>query len=127
MGPIASWLMSMPQERNVEAARDNTTDLGQQRDLAVEARRDFTRDLVANHGVGEAALGLTMPVVAAAEQVGKAAMATPVIGPFAEKALRAFGLYNGSRAGFSAEHALPTVGATFTGALQGLQDRGMFR
>jgi hypothetical protein len=68
--------------------------------------------------------GVALAAMAPLEQVGKAAIATPGIGPIAETVLKGLGLYEGSRSGF--HNPAATIGGTWAGALQGLNDRGLF-
>jgi hypothetical protein len=113
MGPIGRFFAGLPQDdfNAVRAAREVPG--ADQARLAVEDRRAFSREFVRENPVlGPLAIGILAP----AEQVAKAAMS---LVPTAEAAPRVLG-----RSGFS--NPLESVGAAYTGALQGLNDRGLF-
>jgi len=125
MGPLLyKWLDKQPQGMLWEVQRDRKalpSSDPQQQKLALEDRRAFSRDLMQDN----IPMGVFNAVVAApAEQVAKAAIAAPGVGPYAEKMLRSIGLYGGSRSGYF--EPMANIGASMTGALQGLDDRGLF-
>lgn len=124
IGPmLKQFLDSMPQTDFASLVKERDAAAGnlpEQQRLSIEERRALTREAMREDPLAGTALAVMAPL----EQVGKGMMAAPVVGPYAEKLLKAAGLYEGSRSGFHNPGA--TIGGTWTGALQGLRDRGMF-
>lgn len=106
-GPIARrWLDQLPQESFADIVRQRDAlpnDDPRQKPLSIEDRRAFAREYTREHGMLG---GLAMGLLAPAEQVAKAVLPVP------------------SRSGF--HEPLASIGAGWTGVIQGLDDRGLF-
>lgn len=112
MGPLASFFAGLPQESFAEVRRRRDEPGADQQRLALEDRRAFAREFTRDNPVlGPIAIGILAPV----EQAVKAVVPDRV-------------LQSGdapiSRSGSS--NPVESVGAAWSGVLQGLNDRGLF-
>lgn len=112
MGPLARFFAGLPQDSFEEVRRQREQPGADQARLAVEDRRAFAREFTRNNPVlGPLALMFAVP----GEQVVKGAMSLAGAKP---------GDPYFGRSGFT--NPIESVGAGFTGVLQGLNDRGLF-
>ena len=128
MNPVLQYVLgyidSLPQESfdeiRAKRAAVPETDIERQRRLSHEDRRAFAREQVQNKGMlGAIGMGVAIP----AEQVAKAAVATPGLGPVAERVLSGLGLSASGRSGF--HDPAMAISAGYSGILQGLDDNGL--
>lgn len=117
LGPrMMAWLRSLPRMTGAEIvpARDAAQTKGEQRRLALEDRRDFTRDFTRNAGLfGAPVVAAGMPAVTFGHEVVKAlGEYTPEAFPWARRWVGRSGFFD----------PVANMGASMAGGLQGLAD-----